>query len=98
MIENLIREIVREEISKSGVKIEPGTELGCRGNLKTMQALLKRGRTFALDTFHLFRAELDRTNGGFVDYPGMNGKGYNFDVRKMDEWIRQNSDRVFRRK
>lgn len=99
MIEELIRKIAREEILKLGVKIEPGTELGCRGNLKTMQALLKRGRSFSLDTFHIFRKELSSEHGGFVDYPGSgNGQGYNFDVRKMDTWIRENESRIFQKR
>lgn len=98
MIEELIRKIAREEAANISV-IEPGTELFCRGNLKTMQALLKRGRSFSLEVFWLFREELDANSNGFVYYPDdpRAGKSYNFDAQKMADWIRENESRIFKK-
>ncbi|WP_170924847.1 DUF771 domain-containing protein [Candidatus Enterococcus clewellii] len=98
MIEELIRKIAREEAANVAV-VEPGTELLCRGNLKTMQALLKRGRNFSLEVFWSFRDELDANNNGFVYYPGDSraGNGYNFDAMKMANWIRENESRIFKK-
>ncbi|WP_314209218.1 DUF771 domain-containing protein [Vagococcus salmoninarum] len=80
--------LIKEELEKRN-------EVICRGDIKTLMQLTKRGRNFCLEIFWKFRKELDSRSGGFVVYPQAGVKGYNFDIDKMKVWIKYNEKNIF---
>lgn len=83
-IEDQIREIVNEELSKRemDIKLWDLKDLASALNMKT--------EWVAKNILYPHREELDIENGGFVRYPRDRGNKYRIPSERMKKWINDN--------